>query len=57
MTRQPTLGDCDPMWSDWEQLCARDATQRDIERDLRHQGLTAHQYQRIVDVRVVGNYL
>ncbi|MGV9352331.1 hypothetical protein [Streptomyces misionensis] len=26
-------------------------------RDLRHQGLTAAQYARIVDVQVVGDYL
>jgi hypothetical protein len=59
---QLTLGDCDPMWSDWDQLCQRGAEELTDPidprwRDLRHQGLTARQYHRIVDVPVVGDYL
>ncbi|MYR84052.1 hypothetical protein GTY41_03610 [Streptomyces sp. SID685] len=60
MSRQLALGDLDPLWHDWDQLCARDAAEPDIDprwRDIRHQGLTADQYRRIVDVPVVGNYL
>ncbi|MEU1010044.1 hypothetical protein [Streptomyces sp. NPDC005890] len=59
---QLALGDCDPMWSDWEQLCDRGAAELvdPVDprwRDLRHQGLTAQQYHRIVDVHVVGEWL
>jgi hypothetical protein len=59
---QLALGDCDPLWHDWEQLCQRGAEELvdPVDprwRDLRHQGLTAHQYQRIADVPVVGDYL
>jgi len=62
MTGQLTIGDCDPMWSDWEQLCDRGAEELDDPidlrwRDLRGQGLTPRQYHRIADVRVVGEYL
>ncbi|MEU5496136.1 hypothetical protein [Streptomyces griseofuscus] len=60
MNRQLAPGDLDPLWHDWDQLCQSDAEAADIHprwRDLRHQGLTADQYQRIVDVPVVGDYL
>lgn len=59
---QLSLGDCDPMWSDWEELCQRGSmgsasSSAPRWRDLRHQGLTARQYHRIVDVHVVGDLL
>lgn len=62
MTVQLTIGDCDPMWSDWEQLCARGAEELHDPadprwRDLRGQGLTAEKYHRIKDVQVVGEWL
>ncbi|GAA3113673.1 hypothetical protein [Streptomyces echinatus] len=62
MTVQLTLGDCDPLWSDWEELCQRGAEELADPtgprwRDLRHQGVTARQYHRIVDVHVVGDLL
>jgi hypothetical protein len=55
--RQLTLGDCEPLWHDWDQLCQRHAREREIERDLRHQGLTGRRKWRIVDVPVVGEWL
>lgn len=59
---QPTLGDCDPMWHDWDQLCQRGAEELADPvdprwRDLRHQRIKPQQYHRIVDVPVVGDYL
>ncbi|MGW3196283.1 hypothetical protein ACWDBD_17190 [Streptomyces sp. NPDC001118] len=46
MTTQLTIGDCDPMWSDWDQLCARGAEELADPvdprwHDLRRQGITA----------------
>ena len=62
MTAQLTLGDCDPMWFDWEQLCQRGAEELGDPvdprwHDLRRQGITAQQYHRITDVQVVGEWL
>ncbi|MET9073902.1 hypothetical protein ABZX95_17380 [Streptomyces sp. NPDC004232] len=62
MTVQLSLGDCDPSWDDWDQLCARGAEELHDPvdprwHDLRGQGLTARQYHRIVDVQVVGEWL
>ncbi|MFG2352623.1 hypothetical protein [Streptomyces sp. NPDC048521] len=59
---QLTLGDCDPLWHDWEQLCQRGAEELADPtdprwRDLRHQGLTAQQYHRIADVQITGDWL
>jgi hypothetical protein len=57
MSVQLTIGDCDPMWADWDQLCQRDAREREIDRDLRHQGLTARRKWRIADVKITGDWL
>lgn len=59
---QLALGDCDPMWHDWDQLCQRGAEELADPtdprwRDLRHQGLHRRRKHRIVDVPVVGDYL
>jgi hypothetical protein len=55
--QQLTLGDCEPEWAD---VLAAAELHDPVDprwRDLRHQGLTAQQYARIVDVTVVGDYL
>lgn len=62
MTDQITFGDCDPMWSDWDQLCEQGAEELadPIDprwHDLRRQGITARQYHRITDVQVVEDWL
>lgn len=58
---QLTLGDCDPMWHDWDQLCARGADAsdpaEDLPYDLRHQGLSGRGKHRIVDVEITGEWL
>lgn len=59
---QLSIGDCDPMWSDWEQLCQRGAEELADPadprwRDLRGQGMNARQYHRIVDVKIAGEWL
>lgn len=57
--RQLTLGDCDPMWHDWDQICAETPAtpaQRP-HRDLRSQRLKRRRKYRIADVQVVGEYL
>ena len=60
--RQPTLGDCDPLWHDWDQLCRRGAEELEDPvdrgwRDLRGQHITKRQYHRIQTVRVIESYL
>jgi hypothetical protein len=59
---QIALGDCDPLWADWQELCDRDAEALPDEfdprwRDLRHQGLSPMRIARITDVHLVGDYL
>ena len=59
---QPTLGDCEPLWHDWDDLCQRGAEElcEPIDprwHDLRRQGITAAQYHRIHDVELHGSYL
>ncbi|MCG0061695.1 hypothetical protein L0F81_00075 [Streptomyces tricolor] len=62
MSAPLALGDCDPLWHDWENLCRQGAAELTDPaeprwRDIRGQGLTAHQYHRIVDIHVVGDWL
>lgn len=54
--------DCDPLWDDWDRLCDRGAEELydPVDprwHDLRHQGMSARRYHRIVDVPVVGEWL
>ena len=66
--RQLSIGDCDPMWDDWDQLCDRDAEEQhdpvgpewwDVkgQRDRRGQRITKRKYRRTQTIRVIGNYL
>jgi hypothetical protein len=60
--QQLALGDCDPMWDDWDQLCDLGAEQlhdaaKNTYWDLRGQGLTALQIHRIITIHTTGEYL
>ncbi|MEU2924168.1 hypothetical protein ABZ636_03775 [Streptomyces sp. NPDC007251] len=60
--RQQTLGDCEPLWHDWDQLCQRGAEEMHDPadrqwRDLKGQRITKRQYHRIQTVHVQGDLL
>ena len=59
---QLAIGDCDPLWHDWDELCdlgaeeIHDPVDREW-RDLRGQRITRRQYHRIQTVKITGSYL